>query len=261
MLSLSDLKMKSFVISLINAHDRRKHIHDEFLSKNVSFEFFDAIEPHTLKNTERELVISLDNSDLSDNEKSCFMSHFSVWNKAVKYDLSYIAVFEDDIYLSQSSSVLLNTDTWINVDFLKIEKTTESVLLKNKAYKEFKDEKFIVGELNSSHMGAGGYILSLKAVKSLIAFVKAQETLDHVDQIIFDWYRNEGEYKVFQLNPVICIQDCILHPENQKFQTSLQWRDKKKEKMVWWKKIYREIKRIFVKALEAPYKVTLIFRK
>lgn len=249
-----------YVISLKQAQDRRKHIENEFTKKNVAFNFFDAIEPSTLKKAEAEFDISLDNSELSENEKSCFMSHFSVWNKALLDGLEYLAVFEDDIYLSSSSSVLLNSDDWINADFIKIEKTAKNILMTHKKQYTFKTEKFTLGVLKSAHMGAGGYILSKKGLINLITFIREQERKDHIDQMMFDWFRKEGLINIYQINPVICIQDCILYPDSQKFQTSLQWRDKQKIKLNFINKIKREVKRFIGKMLEFPYKITLNFK-
>ncbi|MDY6468059.1 glycosyltransferase family 25 protein [Acinetobacter faecalis] len=251
---------QSFVISLKRANDRREHIKEQFASKNVAFDFFDAIEPSTLKQSEFEFDISLDNSDLSENEKSCFMSHFSLWNKALEENLEYVAIFEDDIYLSASSSVLLNSADWINADFIKIEKTAKSVLLVDKKGYTFKNEKYKLGVLKNAHMGAGGYILSKKGLINLITFIREQERKDHIDQMMFDWFRKEGLINIYQINPVICIQDCILYPDSQKFQTSLQWRDKQKIKLNFINKIKREVKRFIGKMLEFPYKITLNFK-
>ena len=250
----------SYVISLTGAVDRREHINNEFNTKNVVFSFFDAIEPFTLKQAEINLDISLDNSDLTENEKSCFMSHISVWNKAIEDNLDYVAIFEDDIFLSESAGLLLNDVDWIDVDFLKIEKTTDNVLLKNKTSYSFKNEKFTLGLLKSAHMGAGGYILSKKGLVELIKFIRKQKRKDHIDQMIFDWYRTEGNLNIYQINPVICIQDCILNPNNQKFQTTLQWRDKDKIRLHFINKVKRELKRFIVKILEFPYKVKLYFK-
>lgn len=253
---------QSFVISLKRAYERREHIKEQFAAKNVAFSFFDAIEPSTLKQSEIQLGISLDNSNLSENEKSCFMSHISVWDKAIKDDLEYVAIFEDDIYLSESAGLLLNEVDWINVDFLKIEKTTKHVLLKNKTSHSFKSEKFTLGILKCAHMGAGGYILSKKALIDLMQFIKKQETKDHIDQMIFDWYRKERNLDIYQINPVICIQDCILFPNSQKFQTTLQWRENiNKPKIKTFTKLQIEILRLFNQIKDFPLKTKLVFKK
>lgn len=253
--------MEKFVISLTSSVERREHILNEFQSKKIDFQFFDAIQPSTLKEEQERLDFSFRDSLLSDNEKSCFMSHYSLWHKAIAENLDYIAVFEDDIYLSNNSAIFLNSTEWIDKDFLKIEKTSKYILVKDRKSLSYKSNDYVVAKLKSSHMGAGGYILSNNAAKSLIDFIKRQSKIDHIDQIMFDLYKNNGEFNIYQMNPVLCIQDCILYPNNQKFQSSLQWRDNKKFKLNLICKIKREIKRFIVKLLEIPYKVKLVFIK
>ena len=253
--------MKNFVISLNSAVDRRLHICEEFDQKNVNFEFFDAINPNNLEQMCSLYKINFEKSPLTENEKSCFMSHFCLWKKAVEENIKYIAIFEDDIHLSKKASIFLNSDSWINDDIIKIEKTMKDVLLELKGRKKiiYREENYLLGELKSSHMGAGGYILSLKAAKDLIDYVNNLIVLDHIDQIIFKWYKENGKLKVYQINPVLCIQDCILNPNDQKFISSLQWRSNKKIKNNLFIKISKEIKRPFIRLFNLPYKVKLFF--
>jgi len=255
--------MEKFVISLNSAIDRRNHINHEFRKYDISFEFFEAVEPDHLEKLCSLYNINLNSSLLTDNEKACFMSHFCLWQKAVDEKLEYIAIFEDDIYLSSNAGVFLNSDDWINKDIIKIEKIAKNVLLelKGRTQQKYKEENYMLGQLKSSHMGAGGYILSLNAAKDLIKYIKNSEKLDHVDQIIFKWYRKSGVFNVYQMNPVLCIQDCILYPESQKFTSSLQWRNEKKIKLNLWRKAVRELKRLIIKVVELPYKVKLTFIK
>ena len=74
--------------------------------------------------------------------------------------------------------------------------------------------------------------------------------MDHVDQILFNKYIYSGRLPIFQLNPVLCIQDCILNPDNQKFKTSLQWRNKNKVNYTFFDKIIRELRRVVRKIFE-----------
>lgn len=254
--------MKNFVISIQDASDRRDHISAEFNNYEIEFDFFDAITPHNLYESAKELNFPLFKAQqLSENEKSCLLSHYSLWVKAVQEHYDYIAIFEDDIYLSENSKVLLKSGDWVNVDILKIEKTKNEVLLKRKKIYNYKNLNFELRVLKGKHMGAGGYILSYKGALSLVNFVGKQKNLDHVDQIIFSWYKDFGEYPIYQINPVLCIQDCIRFPNNQKFDSTLQWRDKKKSNISILNKILREINRLLIKFLELPYKIKLVFNE
>lgn len=111
-------------------------------------------------------------------------------------------------------------------------------------------------------MGAGGYILSLNAAKSLINFVHSLDYIDHVDQILFSQYKEDQTYTIFQMNPVLCVQDCILYPDNQKFVSSLQWRENiVKQRLNFSQKVKREILRFFAQIRNFKYKTKLEFYK
>ena len=253
------MNMKNFVISLKSASDRREHIINQFEGKGIPFNFFDAIEPSQITSQAEKIGFTIRQGDLTQNELACFLSHFSLWNKIVNENIGYMAIFEDDIYLSDKSEKFLDTTDWIDGDIIKIEKVYKTVLLKNRKVKNIDGFKYVQGFLMKGHMGAGGYILSLNAAKKIIEYVKSLSEIDHVDQVLFGKYLKDGEYPIVQINPAICMQDCILNPNHQKFTTSLQWREKEKIKLKGLKRFLRELNRIFTQVFEFPYKTKLKF--
>lgn len=252
-------KLENYVISLTSAHDRKVHIREQFNLKNIEFNFFDAVTPDNVEAVAWNLNFQIKNNILTVNELACFLSHFSLWNKIVNENISYMAIFEDDVYLSDSAEKFLYATDWIEGDIIKIEKVYKTVLLKNKKEKNIDGLKYFQGFLMKGHMGAGGYILSRNAAKKLIEYVKSLSEIDHVDQILFGKYLKNGEYPIVQINPAICIQDCILNPDNQKFTTSLQWRGRKKTKYKLMQKVGIELKRVFIQLFELPYKTKIEF--
>ena len=252
-------KLENYVISLTSAHDRKAHIREQFNLKNIEFNFFDAVTPDNVEAVAWNLNFQIKNNILTVNELACFLSHFSLWNKIVNENISYMAIFEDDVYLSDSAEKFLYATDWIEGDIIKIEKVYKTVLLKNKKEKNIDGLKYFQGFLMKGHMGAGGYILSLNAAKKIIEYVKSLSEIDHVDQVLFGKYLKDGEYPIVQINPAICMQDCILNPNHQKFTTSLQWREKEKIKLKGLKRFLRELNRIFTQVFEFPYKTKLKF--
>ena len=93
--------MKSFVVSLKTAVDRRTHIENQFMQQGIDFSFFDAIEPQQVEGIAAQLAIRIDNSHLSQGELGCLFSHILLWKKAIDENIDYVAIFEDDIYLGQ----------------------------------------------------------------------------------------------------------------------------------------------------------------
>lgn len=217
--------MRNYVISLTTAEDRRIHIKQEFGKQGIDFEFFDAVTPTYNQSFINIFNLDFTNSDLSDNEISCFLSHLCLWKKCLDENLDYIAIFEDDIYLSADAYLFLNYPNWIdsNINIIKIEKINKKIQY-NTPIKKALNHKLI--PLKQEHLGAGGYILSKQAIIYLLNFINKKKPLDHIDQIIFNHYLQENQMPIYQLNPVLCIQDCILFPDNQKFSSSLQWREK-----------------------------------
>jgi glycosyl transferase family 25 len=254
--------MNNYVISLKSAVDRRAHIQNEFNSQSIPFNFFEAIEPALNKELLEKFKLNTKANKLTENETACFLSHFSLWNKVIKEKLNYIVIFEDDIYLSENASDFLCGEWPVNKDIIKIEKVYKKVVLKQNEKIKVGESEYTIGVLQKGHLGAGGYVLSYAAAKDLIAYVQSLNVLDHIDQILFNQYLKKGKYPISQLNPVLCIQDCILKPNNQSFISSLQWRENKiKNKLSFRDKIKREFIRIFKKIIEYPYTIKLIFHK
>ncbi|NUG82314.1 glycosyltransferase family 25 protein, partial [Acinetobacter bereziniae] len=90
--------MKTFVISLSTAQERRKHILAEFTKQEVDFEFFDAITPANINLVASQLGLIEFTTGLHENEVACLLSHMILWKKAIDEQLDYIAIFEDDIH-------------------------------------------------------------------------------------------------------------------------------------------------------------------
>lgn len=255
------MTVKNYVISLTTATDRREHIIEEFGKQGVEFEFFDAVTPKILKETANILQIDLDkNINLSENELSILCSQIFLWKKAIDEKMDYIIIFEDDIYLSGDANYFLTNTTWIpkECDFIKIEKTINKVMLTNT--KIINNSQ--LSQLHSYHFGAGGYILSQKGANILYKHFLSLSKIDHIDQYLFRTVLDFNILPIYQLNPVLCIQDCILNPNNQKFTSSLQWREKiVKTKLNFLQKIGRELKRLYYQVRYEIFKTRLEFKQ
>lgn len=253
--------MKSFVISLTSAEDRRAHIKEQFGNKDIPFSFFDAIEPMQLDHQAQRIGLAIQQNNLSKNELACLYSHISLWKKAVDEKMQAIAIFEDDIYLSAGAELFLKDSNWLTVDIVKVEKSYNHVILDLEKIRVFKNQDFVLRKLKKAHLGAAGYILSYKGAVELLDYMNKQAFFDHVDQLIFRKYVSDGALSIYQVNPTLCIQDYLLNPNNQKFKTSLQWRDQVVIKPTGLQKIFREISRIFIQLMAIPFKTKLIFTK
>ena len=133
------------------------------MTQQIEFQYFDAIEPHQIEGTLQNIGVELKNCSLTKGEIGCFLSHVSLWKKIIDNNLSYMAIFEDDIYLGDDASFYLNSHDWIDPDWniIKIEAFNERVLI-GKPYVQLEKGSRSISKLKSCNLGTAGYILSIK---------------------------------------------------------------------------------------------------
>lgn len=99
--------MRSFVISLKSAVDRRLHIQEQFACKDIPFPILMRLNRKEIDELAQKYSISILDSGLSKGELGCLFSHVLLWKKAIDEQMDYIAVFEDDIYLGERANDFL----------------------------------------------------------------------------------------------------------------------------------------------------------
>ncbi len=189
----------NFVISLVSAKDRRLHIENEFSAKNISYHFFDAIQPDQISFMETKTGISLLASGLTAGEKACFFSHIEVWNMMVEKQLPYVAIFEDDVYLSEKARYFLLDFNWIpkDIHIIKVEMFESYVLM---GFNKVKlREGQVLRKLEEKHLGTAGYILSLEGAKMYLSYMKSKEVNEPLDRLMFERFLNDGQSSVYQM--------------------------------------------------------------
>lgn len=254
--------MKSFVISLKSAEDRRAHIKEQFGNKDIPFYFFDAIEPNQVDKVAIDLSISISGSSLSYGEIGCLLSHVTLWKKAIDENLEYIGIFEDDIYLGENVKKFICNNKWIRKewDIIKIEKNSKFNYLSLIDKHTLSDNRMISKLLNPN-FGTAGYMLSNKGACNLLRFIQNEVLIDHIDQIMFKKYLKKGDLPIYQMNPALCVQEYILYPDNVTFKSSLIWRNSYKDKKLsFFDKIKREIARFFFQICQFPFKVKIKYK-
>ncbi|VEG13283.1 glycosyltransferase family 25 protein [Moraxella cuniculi] len=218
--------MKCKVISLESKPERRTHITQEFSKQGIDFEFFDAITPNQVTQLAKQHGLALGDAFLTEGEKACFMSHACLWQQMIDENLTYLAVFEDDIYLGENAHLFFSDDEWLKdnaLDFVK----TETFLQKRKLSKDSIStmDHRTLHVLKESHLGAAGYILSQKAAVQLLAIIRSlnSEQIQPIDVIVFEYLIKDSEaILIHQLLPAICIQEFILMPETLSMPSSLE---------------------------------------
>lgn len=232
---------KNVVISISTANKRRNHIIEQFGQKQIPFEFFDAFTPS--EQLDIHLLTYLPNiqitSKLTAGEKGCLMSHFMLWKKCVDDNLDYISIFEDDILLGENAEQFLANDEWLKVRFnfqeifvLRLETFLMPVQLEHQQQiLPFQERNMDI--LKSKHFGTAGYIISNAAARYLINLFEnlAVDKVNAIDEIMFNEQVNVGIYRVYQLNPAICVQELQLNQEESLLVSDLEQERKNRPKI------------------------------
>jgi glycosyl transferase family 25 len=151
-------------------------------------------------------------SKLSNAEAACILSHRKAWQWLLDSQDSFLAVFEDDVYLSEDMRQLLSPDLLTaDLDLVKLEIPTGKVSYCRKAYAGFLGRR--LHRLLTKANGSGGYIVSRKCAQRLLEV--SGDCSEPVDFILFDdkspiW----RDFSVLQVVPAACIQDTILSKFN-----------------------------------------------
>ena len=241
--------MKNIVISLKTATARREHICNEFEKQNIDFNFFDALTPDLAKPLAEKIQLNIAEGALTQGELACFMSHLAVWKKIIDENISYAAIFEDDIYLGNNAEYFLSNNKWLNPEWgiIKLEAFSKKVYLSNNRISIGCERALCM--LKGRHLGGAGYILTQNSAQYLYNLVCNISICEPLDHILFDPVYHT-QYKIYQMNPAICIQS-YLYDDKKYFFSSLENQRKKRRydesknrKIL--EKIFRELKRIFI---------------
>lgn len=258
--------MKSHIISLVTAQQRRQHITQEFDKHNLDFEFFDAITPEQVPLIAQKFNINIQNSELTQGELACLFSHVCLWQKAKDENLKYLAVFEDDVYLGNNIKLFLENDDWIpNVcGLLKIEHFIDRLYL-GKSIHEFQGRH--IKQLQEFNWGTAGYIISLEMIDIMMDLLKNQFNIKHIpiDHLMFELGIEKYPTKIYQLSPALCVQSDRPQQQGDLLSTLESERQAKraktpKVKLTILQKIHKEIMRPFTQLRDAIKKQTVRFK-
>jgi glycosyl transferase family 25 len=103
------------VVSLASALERRKNVTEQMSNQNLEFQFFDAIEGHTIDDSAiSEVYDSETNSKrfkrpLSKPEIGCYLSHLQLWQGIAQSDKSAAIILEDDLRVLEPLSTLIES--------------------------------------------------------------------------------------------------------------------------------------------------------
>lgn len=171
------------VLSLPDAHERRKKFKDDFESKsNKEFIFFDGVYGKNLsENFVKEIYDGKKakkyiGRDLTSGEIGATLSHYKMYKYALDNKVDYLVCLEDDTFIDESfdfilDSIILNKEILLSektVFFLQEHTINSNVIFSKKkiALKEGFDIKRLLGS-SQYFVGSYGYLVSKNMLKSL----------------------------------------------------------------------------------------------
>lgn len=82
----------------------------------------------------------------------------------------------------------------------------------------------MVFRLEEAYIGAAGYIISKSAAKKVITIINglAVDELIPIDEILFNKLINDNAFKIYQINPALCIQERFLNPTNSNLTSDIE---------------------------------------
>lgn len=258
--------MKSYIISLATAQQRRQHITQEFNKHNLDFEFFDAVTPDQVPLIAQKFNIDIQDSELTPGELACLFSHVCLWQKAKDENLKHLVVFEDDIYLGKNAKLFLQNSDWIPdaCSLLKIEHFIDRLQL-GKSIHTFQGRD--IKQLQEFNWGTAGYIIKYEMIDIMMDLIKNQFARKGIpiDHLIFEVGIEKYPTKIYQLSPALCVQSDRPQQQGSLLSTLEAERQAKraktpKTKLTIHQKICKELLRPFIQLQNLIKKQTVKFK-
>ncbi len=196
--------MRRLVINLERDAGRLAWMSAAFETMGLCMEPVRAVDRHDLGDdlVRRSLKPGL--TGLGRGEIACFLSHLNAWKLAADGPDDFVAFFEDDVHFSSNAATFLGDSSWIpaGVDVVKLETTLQTVVT---GREKPAPGSHRLGLLHTYHFASGGYILSRRCARRLVASAR------RIDRPLDDFLFDGGHFMpCWQLFPAICIQDLLL---------------------------------------------------
>lgn len=225
------MQIPAVVINLTRQPERYAWFTEKARQANLTVERLAAVDAKAPENA--DLIESFRSHDqaLSPVEAACFLSHRRAWEYAIASGSPYLAIFEDDVHLSQDLSQLLDLGAIPpRVDLIKMEVPSGKVACARKSSAAILNRK--LHRLLTRAYGAGAYIISRQCAHRLLELTN--NCAEPVDVFLFDDFGQVfREYPILQIVPAPCIQDVnfnLAAPENNLFTSSIEEERKERKK-------------------------------
>lgn len=178
--------MKAYVINLDSRPDRWEHCLKQANDGGFALTRIPAVDgrdPDYVATLPDRAPGPISGRVLSATEAACFESHRKAWQAIVESGETHGVVLEDDMIYAKGFAACLQ-DGWVppEADIVKLETWGWRIYMDSVSVGAL--GPVALHRLRSTHIGGGGYVLSVKAASRLLTVTEA--FTDPVDHVFFD---------------------------------------------------------------------------
>ena len=212
--------MKNYVIHLERASERREYLSKEFTRHGINYEIAKAVDWRDIGDEDIQKHVHpryLENArkfkrPLVHGGLACWLSHRKVWELALESNADIVSVFEDDSRLTSELKPALESierlnksqDFKFDIIFLYNGKTRNPII---PVYRI--DDTFTLGVIKYDSIGAVGYVITNRAMKSLLK--QYPRMVEVVDIVMHSWWMNGLSTYVITPQVVFHGEDNLTH--------------------------------------------------
>lgn len=203
--------MNIYLINLDRDVERMQHMAEQLQRLGLDYTRVAAVEGRLLSDDwYADFCQKIQRTDWpKGGQLGCFLSHFAVWEQIANQQAEYALVLEDDVHLASDLSALVKHPTWIpaDTDIVRLEVSTNKLLLATPAIHVFSDMQRSLNQLLSTAWCAGAYVMSKRCAQRLIQSDPRQ--FQSVDAFLFS-HEDSALAKtltLYQLQPAVAVQD------------------------------------------------------
>lgn len=202
-------------LNLKRRPDRREQVEKQFISQNIKYRFWEAIDGMELT-PNKELINLFKSNDFGSRKGviGCALSHLGLWKELINnITKKYYIITEDDIklhnnfknYLHQIQNKLLDLDNW-DILFLGYHTFNNKKKLYNlDNYYDDIQIKFIDFDNENYIGGTFGYIVTKSGAKKLLSYIELNGISHGIDYLI----KIVPNLQIFQLEKFIVYSDWV----------------------------------------------------
>jgi glycosyl transferase family 25 len=201
--------MKTFVINLKEATERREHMARQLDDLGLNYEFFDACrsaegyQPY-FTGYDPDVYMLISRRTALPGEIGCYASHLSLWQRCIEID-EPIVILEDDSFLEPSLPNAVTTAEKIidTCGFIRLEANKQSrQFFKPSRYQRIGSlDNYQISYLSRIAVCATGYVISPAAAKNLVE--NSTTLLGPVDKYIQRTWHHKQPLYLLSPAPVI----------------------------------------------------------